>query len=282
MRVAVTGAAGLLGRHALRAVAEAGHEPWGIDRPDQAQEGILGVDLTDVVAARGALGGVDAVLHAAALPRPVGFDADEVFRTNMGLTYAVLAAAEAHGVRRVVYASSFSVLGPPFAPRPVAYRAFPIEEAHPAQPQDVYALTKWLGEEMVDAWSRRTDGVAVSLRIPWIQTPQSFEAEVVPRRRTPEAALDLWAYIDARDAARALVRALEARVAGHQRLFVSAADSYAERPTAELVAEAYPGVPLARPLGGRESLIDAARARRMIGFEPRHGWCDYAAEAAHP
>lgn len=275
--IVVTGAAGLLGRHVVAALVAAGHAVRGVDLPGCGAG--HGADLCDPDQAATALAGAGTIIHAAAIPRPTGTARDALFHTNIQTTFNVLESAEAQGTARLVLASSFSVLGPPFAPRPVTLRSFPVTEDHPTAPQDLYALTKWLSEEMVDAWTRRTDADAVSLRMPWLQSAATFHPEVTTRRETPEARLDLWAYLDLRDAGRAAVLAVQAlmagRIAGHERLFLSAADTYSVVPTADLIARHYPDVPVAQPLSGHSALLSSVRAADSIGFAPLHGWRDY-------
>jgi nucleoside-diphosphate-sugar epimerase len=276
-RVVLTGAAGLLGRHVAEIYRSAGFAVTALDRESRGVEGVIEADLMDPDIAVRHIADADVVAHIASIPRPVGYDAGDVFHTNMTLMFNVLAAMEKAGISRMLFASSFSVLGLPFAPRPVDLKYLPIDEHHPAQPQDVYAVTKWLGEEMVDAWTRRTGGSAISLRMPWIQTPASFVKEVARRRLTEEANLDLWAYIDARDAARAFLLGAQTQTAGHERFFISAIDSYSETPTADLVAARYPAVDVRRPPADHESLLSNDRAKRLIGFVPQYSWRDYAA-----
>lgn len=276
-RVVVTGAAGLLGRHVAEIYRNAGFAVTALDRQTHGVDDVIEADLTDPDLAGRFIAGADCVAHIASIPRPVGYAAEDVFRTNMTLMFNVLSAMEAGGVARMLFASSFSVLGLPFAPRPVDLKYLPVDEHHPAQPQDVYAVTKWLGEEMVDAWTRRTGGSAISLRMPWIQTPASFMWEVAKRRLTEDAGLDLWAYIDARDAARAFLLAAEAATGGHERFFISAADSYSETPSADLVAARYPRIALRGPLKGHSTLLSNDRAKRMIDFVPQFSWRDYPA-----
>ena len=242
--VIVTGAAGRLGRHVLAACREAGLQAIGLDLIGDDGADIRACDLADPGQTRAAFAGADAVLHTAAIPRPLGYPAETVFRTNTATTFNVLDALESLGIERLVHASSFSVLGLPFAPACVRLDALPVDERHPARPQDVYALSKWLSEEMIEAWVRRTGGQATSLRMPWIQSAATFFDEVGPRRDTPAAARDLWAYLDARDAAAAFVAALFTDHAAHERLFLSAGDTYSTRPTRELAREGWPDVPL--------------------------------------
>ena len=235
------------------------------------------VDLTDLGSTLQLVRNAETVVHIAAIPRPTGLPAGHVFKTNMATVYNVVEAAVLNGAARLVYASSMSVLGYPFFETPIAPSYLPFDSAHPVAPQDAYALSKWLGEEVVEAAvRRRPDLTAVSLRMPWIQTAATFPRDVVGRRaRAMLVARDLWAYLDARDAASAFVAAVERPIAGHRRLFISAADTFMETETEALVRAAYPDVVMKRALLGYETVFDLTEAREVLGFAPAFGWRDY-------
>ena len=271
----VTGAAGLLGRHIATAFRDAGYRVTALDR-EVGSPDILGADLTELDTAIASIPAADVIVHAAAIPRPVGYQEPVVFGTNMALMYNVLAAAEKARIPKLLYASSFSTLGLPFAPMPVEVLHFPVGEEHPTAPQDVYAVTKLLGEEMVDAWHRRTGRPAASIRMPWIQTPESFTRDVVPRRDTPDAKLDLWAYVDGRDAADAFLAAAEASFTGHERYFISAADTYSTVETDTLLRQFYPDAERRSALPGHAALLSNDKAHALTGYTPRHSWRDYS------
>lgn len=279
MRVAVTGSSGLLGMHVAAALAAAGHAVRGIDRlapPPGAAWQHATADARDPDALVPLFRGVDAVVHTAAIPRPTGRASAEVFATNTQATFAAVEATVAVGARRLVYASSFSVYGWPFAPNPPTPAYLPVDEAHPIGAQDPYALSKWLGEETVDAAVRRGALSAVSLRMPWLQTEASFVETIPARLRSGAAHLDLWAYLDVRDAADAFVLAVTASLEGHHRILLSAADSFAPEPSAQLVASAFPDCPLRRPLDGHTALLDSTRAFSLLGWRARRSWRDDA------
>jgi nucleoside-diphosphate-sugar epimerase len=281
MTVIVTGSSGLLGRHVAAALVEAGHTVVGIDAlapsKGSASWDHVTADLTDLGATLQLIRNAEAVVQIAAIPRPTGLPAGQVFRTNMAVAYNVVEAAVLSGASRLVYASSMSVLGYPFFETPIAPAYLPIDAAHPVGPQDAYALSKWLGEEIVEAAIRRRAGLAaVSLRMPWIQTAETFPREVGARRaKAMLVARDLWGYLDARDAAAAFVAAVERPIEGHHRLYISAADTFMEVETQALVRAAYPDVEHKRPLAGHETIFDLSEARAVLGFSPRHGWRDY-------
>jgi nucleoside-diphosphate-sugar epimerase len=81
-----------------------------------------------------------------------------------------------------------------------------VDETAPIHAQDAYGLSKWLGEEIVAAAVRQGGLSAVSLRMPWVQSPGTFAAQVGPRRKMAESVRDLWSYIDARDAAQGICK----------------------------------------------------------------------------
>ena len=278
-QVVVTGSSGLLGRHVATALVEAGHTVLGIDTappPDGSAWRHIMADLTRIGDALQLVRDCDVVVHGAAIPRPTGHAAEEVFRVNVTAAYNVVEAAVQNGAARIVYASSMSVLGYPFFEKPITPAYLPIDSAHPPAPQDAYALSKWLGEEIVDAAVRRASITAVSLRMPWIQTAESFAGDILERRRHADlAARDLWAYLDARDAGTAFLAAVERPVTGHLRLYVSAADTFMETETGIIAAAAYPDTEVRRPLVGHETVFDLTEAQQALGLQPTHSWRDY-------
>jgi UDP-glucose 4-epimerase len=83
---------------------------------------------------------------------------------------------------------------------------------------------------------------------------------------------NLWGYIDGRDGAQAVLRALELDTTGFDRFIIAASDTVMSRPNAELVAEIFPDVPLTRDLGVNDTLLSIDKARRILGYEPNHSW----------
>ena len=118
MRLAVTGASGLIGAHTVRAAVAAGHRTTAIVRASSRTDALAGVDapvaIADVVEDSGALveafDGADTVIHTAAI-FAYGQNDDELHRVATEGTAHVLNAAAAAGVRRVVVTSSSVVFG---------------------------------------------------------------------------------------------------------------------------------------------------------------------------
>lgn len=279
MRIALTGSSGKLGTVVLRELRAAGHDVVGLDVVGTRGPGFLQVDLTDygqVVDAlkgvHGESGGFDAVVHLAAIPAP-GIRSDiATFRNNMLTTFDVFWAAVGLGIRRIVYASSETVLGLPFD---VAPPYIPVDEEYPARPESAYSLVKHLEEQLAIELVRWHPDLAITaLRFSNVMVPEdyaqfpSFDADA--RRRK----WNLWGYIDARDGAQAVEKALDA-APGFDRFIIAAADTVMTRPNAELVAEVFPGVPLKGDLGVNDTLLSIDRARRVLGFDPQHSWRDH-------
>ncbi len=283
MTVVVTGAAGLLGREVVSALSAGGRDVRAVDlvHPSGPSTEIVHADLTDLGEAIQALRGASAVVHTAAIPRPTGRTAVEVFRTNVMAAHNVVEAAALCGAKRLVNASSFSVLGPPFNPRPLRLEYLPIDENHPLAPQEAYGLSKLITEEIVAAATRRGDLTAVSLRMPWLQTPETFAQEVEAHRdETHVGAANLWAYLDLRDAAHAFLSALEVTVSGHVAIYLAARDTFMDEDTRSLVEANFSDVELRAPLAGHEPLLNTAAAERLLGFQPRYSWRSYAPSVA--
>jgi nucleoside-diphosphate-sugar epimerase len=273
MRIVVTGGSGKAGRWVVRRLREAGYDVLNVDwTHDGSAHGLcLVTDLTDAGQAVEALDGADALVHLAAIPAPEMRPAAETFRINMLSTYNVFAAAETHGLRRVVYASSETVLGLPFD-EPPAFA--PIDETHPSRPESSYSLSKVAGEAIAAHFVRRTGVPYVGLRISNIMEPEDYGMFPGFQDDARLRKWNLWGYVDARDVASACELGLTATVTGHEIAIIAAADTCMTRDSAELMAEVFPSVPLTRDLRGRETLLSVDRARTVLGYEPRHRWQD--------
>ena len=89
-------------------------------------------------------------------------------------------------------------------------------------------------------------------------------------------------YIDERDVAASCRLALEApaqAVTGNPAFIIAAADTVMNRPSAALLAEVFPDVPLTRDPGEFGTLLAIDRARQVLNFEPRHTWRDHVSPA---
>jgi len=274
MRVVVTGGSGKGGAWVVSDLRERGHDVLNVDvRHDGSAFGLcLVTDLTDLGQTQDALTGADAVVHFAAIPAPQLRPEGETFRNNAVSTWNVFAAAVAHRVRRVVWASSETVLGLPFDIPP---SFAPVDETIEPRPESSYALSKLVGETMATQFARRSGIGFVGLRISNIMEPPDYALFPSYWDDARIRRWNLWGYVDARDVAQAARLGLEAEIDGADVCIVAAADTCMTRPSADLMAEVFPTVPLRRPIEGRETLLAIDHARRLLGYEPHHRWADH-------
>lgn len=277
MRIAITGANGKLGSVVEREFRAAGHEVVALDIAGPRRDGFTRLDLTDygaVVDAFAAIDnrhdGLDAVVHLGAIPAP-GLEAGvATFRNNMLSTYHVIQAARHAGIRRIVTASSETVLGWPFDEAP-PYA--PVDEEYDTRPESVYALTKHLEEELARKVVRWDPQLSITaLRFSNVMVPEDYAGFAAFQRDPASRRQNLWGYIDARDAAQAIGLAIERGEPGFDRFIIAAADTVMERSSASLMAEFFPDVEVRRTLGEHETLLSIDHARSVLGYAPRHSW----------
>jgi nucleoside-diphosphate-sugar epimerase len=277
MRLVVTGGNGKLGREVVRGLAGAGHDVFVLDAVGTRGDHFTRIDLTNYGSVVDAFGSVndrydslDAVVHLAAIPAG-GLEADSAtFFNNMNSTFNVFQAARRAGIKRIVYASSETLLGIPFEIDPPY---LPVDEEYPSRPESMYSVVKHLEEELATKLVRWDPELSITgLRFSNVLDEADYENqskwEADPRLRI----WNLWGYIDTRDGALAVLRALENGKPGFDTFIIANADTVVAKPSAELAAEYFPNVDVTRPLEGNETLLSIDKARRLLKFEPQHSW----------
>jgi len=279
MRIVVTGGNGKLGRAVVRGLSEAGHSVFVLDAVGERSDTFTRIDLTNygsVVDAFSSIDsrytGLDAVVHLAAIPAG-GLETDSAtFFNNINSTFNVFQAARRAGIKRIVYASSETLLGIPFDVDPPYV---PVDEEYPSRPESMYSVVKHLEEELATKLVRWDPELSITgLRFSNVLDTSDYarqpEWEADPSLRR----WNLWGYIDTRDGALAVLRALENAGPGFETFVIANADTVVSRPSADLVAEYFPKVEVKHPLTGTETLLSIDKARRILGYEPRHSWRD--------
>jgi nucleoside-diphosphate-sugar epimerase len=290
--VVVTGGSGKAGSAIIKDLIAHGYAVMNVDvvPPREQLCHFYKADLTDAGQAtdairraagtidrrRSPLGDAQYVVHMAGIPAPSLAPDAVTFQNNLMSTYNVFSAATLFGIKAVVWASSETVFGLPLTRSPPI--AAPLTEEHPAMPESGYALAKLQCEQMAREMHRWNPGTRfLGLRISNIFEPAdyaaipSFGADINIRK------WNLWSWVDARDVAQACRLGLEIDVvkvggAGADVFTVAAADTLMPQTNRELMAQAFPGVPLAAVAGGHETLLSIAKARRLLGYKPDYGW----------
>src|SRR5215216_2585425 len=283
MRILVTGGRGKVGAAAVATLADAGHAVTAVDlgRPrfDANRDGVpyRQANLTDAGDAFAVVRGHNAIVHAAAIPDPLGNTPHTVFRNNLMALFNTLEAAIRFGVPRFVNISSETVPGFSFPERPWLPDYLPVDEQHPIRPQDPYATAKHFGELLMDGAVRRSDITCVSIRPSWVQWEGKYEDNIGPWMREPAPSEGFWAYIDVYDLADAIRLAAEAATPGHEVVYIASPDMAAHESLEELTRRFHgDAAPEIRPSDEpRPNGISIAKARRVLGYDPRRSWHDY-------
>jgi len=303
MRVLVTGARGKVGRATTTALVAAGHDvvatdlqnpEW--DMPPPGTPHYVKADLTDAGETYALVGGFsvgegprpgpfEAVVHAAAIPA-VGRHAPHViFSNNLMATFNVVEACVRSGVRRLVNISSETVPGFIFAERPFFPAYLPVDEEHPVEPQDPYALAKLFGEQLCDAAVRRSDLRCISLRPGWVQDAASYPRNLGPfLRDRSRPAINGWAYIDADDLADAIRLAVDSDLPGHEVFALANPETIGDRDLHKAWREVFPDAPTElRPLDRPDaSGISSRKAYEVLGWRPSRSWRDHLTDDGEP
>src|SRR6266566_510121 len=238
-RVCVTGASGQAGRAVVADLREHGYDVTATDVVVSLKDrdwGVLRADLTDYGQALETLTGADAVVHLANIPAPGLSTPAVTFNSNITMNFNVFQAAAALKLSRVVWVASETIAG---------------------------HIAEWSGIPFV------------ALRFSNIMAPEDYEW-LAGFQGDPQARRwNLWGYIDQRDVAQSCRLALEAdpaAITGSPAFIIAAADTMMNRPSAELLAEVFPGVKLTRDVGEFGTLLAIGRAREVLGFDPEHSW----------
>lgn len=177
MKALVTGGAGFIGSHLTELLLKEGHEVIVVDnlysgrlsnlKSVENHPGFAFHEM-DIRMLDGALfEGVDWVFHLAGLADivPSIENPRNYFEVNVDGTFNVLESAKKANVKRLIYAASSSCYGIP--------NIYPTPETSPISPQYPYALTKYLGEELVMHWEQVYNIPSISLRLFNVYGPRS-------------------------------------------------------------------------------------------------------------
>ena len=293
-RACVSGGAGFIGSHLVRALLARGLDVVVLDdlsvgRADNVppKARLVRGDVLDAEAAREAVAGCDVVFHLAArVAIRSSFEfAVEDARVNFVGTASLLRAAHAvGGVRRFVGTSSMAVYAD--APSPD-----PIDERHPTAPLSPYGISKLGAEQLVHTLGRQAGFATAVLRLfntygpgqalsPYVGVVTIF-AHALLRGEPPSIFGDgeqRRDFVHVDDVVQAFVRTLDAPASGETfnvgtGTGTSVNEVYAavrralESPLAARHAPAVPGEV-------RYSVANVGKARRLLGYAPERRFAE--------
>lgn len=290
--VAITGGNGRIGRGVLAHLNTRGYRTVNLSRGKQQEshaDAYLTADLLDAGEVYGSLAksDADAVVHLGMLPTPDVTPGYRTYESNVMSSYHILEAAGELGIDTVTLASSFSAMGGGFEPEPITVDYLPVDESHRLTPSTPYGIGKQTLEIAADGFARRVSGrprTITSLRFPWVVDDELARETFVEADRTLSGmqASDafhtqrntLFTYVHMSDTVDLVRRTIEAEFDGHERVWVSAADTSAETPSREIAAECYPHADIRGDLADQEyaALVDTTKAEELFDWTPERSW----------
>lgn len=289
LRVAVTGGSGRIGRNVVKLFVARGHSVINLDRhvPGDSPGRFVYADLRHREVVQPIFEQVDAVCHLGEIPGLGGSSSpDEVYAHNTQIGAVVLQAAADLKLKRVVYTSTCQVYGC-WGPSFIAPVRLPMDESHPLQPQNAYAMGK-VANEGYAAMVAQQHGLSVAI----FRFPAVFEWDVTGKdekhfmhwiRHATAEAEGFGTYLHCADAARAFLLAIENPRPGCEAYHFVAREVITAVPIAERLRKVYPNyppLPADWPPFATPALTTKAKAH--FGWEPRHSLLDlYRLKTGH-
>ena len=152
----------------------------------------------------------------------------------------------------------------------------PVDEDHPTVPQDSYAMSKVVNEVTAKSFQARSGADIYGLRINNVIEPDEYRSKFPDFITDPEKRRrNIFAYIDARDLGQMVQKCLETDGLGYEVFNVSNDDHSVAATTPELIEGFYQGVPCKSDMGRDETFYSNAKAKRLLGYAPKHSWRMY-------
>lgn len=268
-RILITGAAGRLGRVVAERFDAAGHDVLGTDiiEATDATFAFEAADLRDHEHARQLLDGVETLLHIGNLPGIGPTPPQVVFNHNITINQNMFQGAAEQGVSRIVFASTLQLIGswvddrtvrtPPRTP------TYPLDGSTPADPSNVYALSKSLSEQMLRYYADRCGVDAVALRFPLLHPATDSRTSIGTGEETPTAIFEGFSSLTYEDAARLFEAVVDTELPGYHVFMPGNTRRHRDKPVDRLIEDHYPGVDPTTP-----DLIDDRAITAATGWRP--------------
>ena len=284
LKIAVTGGSGRVGSPLVRYLVERGHSVINIDKK-QAREPFakfVYADLRDRFQVQHALEGMDAVCHLGEIPhQPSHMSSEEMYSHNTRVGSVVMQAAADAGVSRIIYTSSCQVYG--FWGHPItAPVTLPMDETHPLQPQNVYALAKAANEGFARLLAEERKLSIAIFRFPAVRN------RVLEEMREPDwdwlkrgggFGDGCYTYVHTSDVARAFDLALQNPRTGCEAYHFSAKEVFCTANIRQKLIEAFPHFPaLPEHWAAHDSPVLCSKAREHFDWKPAWNMLDFFRE----
>jgi len=272
-KILVTGGAGFIGSHLVRALRALGHDVEILDIVHDPRN-----DIRNLEWIRSKFDGIQYVFHLAALTsvqlsieQPV-----ETNLTNLGGTLNVLIAAKNAEVRRIIFSSSAAVYG--------EQERLPVHEDAKTYPMSPYAIQKFGSEEYLKLFSKIYNLETVSLRYFNVygsgQNPSGPYASVIPKfieQRKHKKPLTIIGdglstrdFVNVSDVVSANILAMESNKVGKGEVVnIASGMSTSANQVAELIGGPIEHLP--QRLEIKDSVADISLASKLLDWSPKVG-----------
>jgi nucleoside-diphosphate-sugar epimerase len=263
-KVLVTGATGKLGVYVCRALIDAGYSVRATDKSDRRRQLPRNLELADLLDRSSCyrlVAAADAVVHLANYSDMVIKDNQKLFNENVAINMNIFQAAQEAGVKTMIFSSSIQVLGGH------GYLPYlPLDGDAPASPDNAYALSKLVGEIMLQYFAKAHMN-CIAVRFPWLIDP------VIKRKRHRYKSADgtrsdsIFSYLSFSDAANLIVAIVRTSLPGFRIYMPAHPNNRLGLTPADVIKRYYPHVFLRCPLKEINALVDISR------IEAETGWC---------
>jgi len=274
-RVIVTGSKGGTGRSIVKVLRSAGYDVLGIDvKPAEPDDvGYVQADLATDPGLHDLFTGAEGVAHFGSLPSDSDTSRSTAFHNLMLGGFNVFQTCANLGIKRIADASSIMVYGNFLDRRDLV---LPVDEHLPSYAIDIYSSCKVMLEQLASDMCRWHGLSIAAFRLSRIVYEGCFEWRL--KRHTESdasAASGLWAYVDARDVARACQLWLETDLQGFHAFNIAADDVCVDRLTRDLLKAFYPHAREFREdFAGQKAPFSSAALKKSLGWSAQYNWRD--------
>jgi UDP-glucose 4-epimerase len=265
-KVLVTGATGKLGVHVCRALIDAGYSVRATDKSDRRRQLPRNLELADLLDRNSCyrlVAAADAVVHLANYSDMVIKDAQKLFNENVAINMNIFQAAQEAGVKTIIFSSSIQVLGGR------GYLPYlPLDGDAPASPDNAYALSKLVGEIMLQYFARAHMN-CIAVRFPWLIEP--VKRKLHRYKSTDVTRSDgVFSFLSFSDAADLIVAIVRTSLPGFRIYMPAHPNNRLGLTAADVIKGYYPNVFLRCPLKEINALVDISRIEAETGWYPTH------------